>query len=201
MSSIIRTAIAGAIATSMFAAGAAFAADGNWLVRGRAVSMINDNGNSDNLLPAEVTASDKWLPDLDISYFFTPNIALEVVLSVPQTHDIELGGTKIGTVKQLPPHFMLQYHHPMGAFKPYVGLGVNMTRFWDVDLPAGIDIERTSWGASVQAGLDYEISPQWYLNADIKKTWIGTDVKAGGVVVDTLNIDPWLIGIGVGYRF
>jgi outer membrane protein len=201
MSSIIRAAIAGAIVASMGAAGAAYAADGNWLVRGRAVSMINDNDNADNKLPAEVTASDKWLPDLDISYFFTPNIALELVLSVPQTHDIELGGTKIGTVKQLPPHLMVQYHFPMGAFKPYVGLGLNMTRFWDVDLPAGIDIERTSWGASVQLGMDYEISKQWYLNADVKKTWIGTDVLVGGAAVDTLNIDPWLIGLGAGYRF
>ncbi|GAA5174530.1 OmpW family protein [Niveibacterium umoris] len=202
MSSIIKAAIAGAITAGMFMAGTATAADGNWLVRGRIVSMTNDNSNENNLLGAEVTASDKVLPDLDISYFFTENIALEVVLSIPQTHDIELGGTKIGEVTQLPPHFMLQYHFPMGAFKPYVGAGINYTRFWDVKLIVpGVDIERSSWGGSLQVGMDYELSKQWYLNADVKKTWIATDVKAGDTVVDTLHIDPWLIGVGVGYRF
>lgn len=202
MSSIIKTAIAGAIAAGMFVTGTASAADGNWLVRGRIVSMTNDNTNSDNQLGAEVTASNKVLPDLDISYFFTENIALEVVLTVPQKHDIELNGAKIGEVTQLPPHFMLQYHFPMGAFKPYVGAGINYTRFWDVKLDVpGVDIERSSWGGSLQLGVDYALNTQWYLNADVKKTWIATDVKAAGTTVDTLHIDPWLIGVGVGYRF
>jgi outer membrane protein W len=31
--------------------------------------------------------------------------------------------------------------------------------------------------------------------------WIDTDVKISGEKIGTLNIDPWLLSVGVGYRF
>ena len=53
---------------------------------------------------------DKTIPELDISYFFTPNIAAELVLTVPQEHRVYLNGTDIGSFKHLPPTLTLQYH-------------------------------------------------------------------------------------------
>jgi outer membrane protein len=53
----------------------------------------------------------------------------------------------------------------------------------------------------LQAGLDYRIAPRWYLNADVKYMWMDTDVSLNGVRLTTVDINPWLLSIGVGYRF
>ncbi len=208
MSYIIRSAVAGALVAGLFASGAAMAAEeGNWMVRGRAAYVDFSNSNSDNLLaPSEVKVQSKWIPELDITYFFTPNIATELVLTVPQSHDVELTGVgNIGSLKELPPHLMVQYHFPMGDFKPYVGAGINYTRIWNVDLLEGaVDVKRDSWGASLQVGMDYKLAPQWYLNVDAKYTWMATDVylrPANNATVTKLNLDPLILSLGVGYRF
>jgi outer membrane protein len=202
MSYIIRGAIAGALATSLFVSGAALADEGSWMVRGRLTDAEFTNHNSDNMLPGKVEAQSVVFPELDVTYFFTPNLATELVLTYPQKHDITLDGTKIGSVRELPPHLMFQYHLPVGDFKPYVGVGVNYTHFWNVSILGGaVDVDRNSWGPSLQIGLDYKIAPQWYLNADVKYTWISTDVKVAGMTVDKLDLNPWILSFGFGYRF
>jgi outer membrane protein len=201
---MIRSAIAGVLAVGLCASSAAFAADeGNWLVRGRATYVDFSNNNRDSQLGADVSVESKWIPEVDVSYFFTQNIAAELVLTVPQKHNVELAGVgKIGSLQELPPHLMVQYHLPMGDFKPYAGVGINYTRIWNVDILGGaVDVKRKSWGPSVQIGVDYKIAPQWYLNADIKYTWMSTDVYAGGATVAKLDLNPWIMSIGVGYRF
>lgn len=101
--------------------GAAFAqqAEGPWLVRARAVNLDSANKDSTGL---GLSVNDKVIPEVDVSYFFTPNIAAELVLTVPQKHDLSssvLGG-KIGTLKHLPPSLLVQYHFNAAGFKPYV---------------------------------------------------------------------------------
>ena len=195
-------------------AGVANAADeGNWMVRARALHMNVDNGNSGGLgLPIDVEAENKTFPEIDITYFFTPNIAAELILTYPQKHDVELGGTDIGSVKHLPPTLTLQYHfNPTGTVRPYVGLGVNYTRFTSVDLDAGsvlggsvpLKIDRNSVGFAAQVGADFQIAPKWFLNVDVKYVTIDTDifVRASGAKVTKLDVDPLLVGVGIGYRF
>lgn len=120
--------------------GSAYAGEGPWLVRLRALDMNVDNEN--NITPVttaygEVDVEDKWFPEIDISYFFTPNIAAELVLTYPQKHDVKLGNFDIGSLKHLPPTLLLQYHFcPEGTVRPYVGAGINYTHFSDVDLNA-----------------------------------------------------------------
>ena len=198
------------VAVSSFAQAAE---EGNWMVRARALHMNVDNGNSGGLgLPIDVEAENKTFPEIDITYFFTPNIAAELILTYPQKHDVELGGTDIGSVKHLPPTLTLQYHfNPTGTVRPYIGLGVNYTRFTSVDLDAGsvlggsvpLKIDRNSYGFAAQVGADFQIAPQWFLNVDVKYVTIDTDifVKASGAKVTKLDIDPLLIGVGIGYRF
>lgn len=179
--------------------GAAFAqqvAEGSWLVRVRAVHLDSDNGGAAG--SAGVSINDKWIPELDVSYFFTPNIAAELVLTYPQKHDVRLGGTDIGSLKHLPPSLLLQYHFTdLGAFKPYVGAGINYTRFSSVRLPAGLDVKKNSWGAALQVGFDYALDKNWSLNFDAKKLYIDTTVSGVG----KFKVDPILLGVGVGYRF
>jgi outer membrane protein len=213
-----------AIIASAVMAPAVFAQEGNWMVRVRALSMQVDNENSTTaIVPAfgEVQVEDKIFPEVDFTYFFTKNIAAELILTYPQKHDVTLGGSKIGDVKHLPPVLTLQYHFiPDGTIRPYAGIGVNYTRFMDVDLDAGrtpqlggaggipLDVERDSFGLSGQIGVDFKVAPNWFINLDVKYVDIDTEVKVKnsspvlpGAKVTDLQIDPWLYSVGVGYRF
>ena len=181
--------------------GAAFAqqAEGPWLVRVRAVNLDSANKDSTGL---DLSVNNKVIPELDISYFFTPNIAAELILTYPQKHDLRSGGVDIGSLKHLPPTLLAQYHFTnFGGFKPYVGAGINYTRFSNLDLPAGVDVKRNSWGAALQVGFDIPLTKQLSLNFDVKKVFIKTDVYSGDVKAGTFKVDPVLVGVGLGYRF
>lgn len=178
---------------------------GDWMVRVRAVNI--DTANKSDAIAGlagedDIHVSDKVIPEVDISYFITPNIAAELVLTYPQEHNVKLNGTDLGTVEQLPPTLLLQYHFmPDAQFRPYVGIGVNYTLFTNDDLVMGLKTDNSSVGLALQVGMDVKLADQWYLNVDVKKIKMGTDVSSNGTKVTHLDIDPWLVGIGVGYRF
>ena len=191
-------ALAVLAATTSGAAFAQQAAEGPWLVRLRAVHIDSDNGGAAGR--AGVSINDKTIPEVDISYFFTPNFAAELILTYPQKHDVRLNGAKIGSLKHLPPTLLGQYHFTgLGAFKPYVGAGVNYTRFSNVDIAGGaLTVKKSSWGPALQVGFDYALDKNWSLNFDVKKVRMDTTVSGG---VGKFKVDPVLIGVGVGYRF
>lgn len=197
-----KTLIAIAAAASALTAGTAFAQsfDGSspWLVRVRAVSLDSDNGGAAGA--AGVSINNKWMPELDVSYFFTPNIAAELVLTYPQKQDVRLNGDRIGSLKHLPPTLLAQYHFTnFGAFKPYVGAGINYTRFSNVNILDGaLSVKKNSFGGALQVGFDYALDKNWSLNFDVKKVYIDTQVSGG---IGKFKVDPWLVGVGVGYRF
>jgi outer membrane protein len=187
-------------ALCVLSSGAALAqqAEGPWMVRARVVNL--DSANKDST-PLGLTINDKTIPEVDITYFFNKNIAAELILTVPQKHTLRAGGAAIGTLKHLPPTVTVQYHFDLGSFKPYVGAGLNYTRFSSVHLPAGVSIDRNSFGPALQAGVDIPLSKNLYLNFDLKKVYIKTDVAAGGAKLGTFKVDPVLVGVGLGYRF
>jgi outer membrane protein len=183
-------------------------AEGNWLVRARAVDLDYRNGQADGLNKGavpKVEAQNLWIPEFDVTYFFTKNIATELVLTWPQKVDIKANGTDIGSIKALPPSLLLQYHFTeLGAFKPYVGAGVNYTIFSSRKVANGtLHVDKDSWGLVAQLGFDYVLNKNWSLNADIKYVKMDTDVSvnATGAKLGKVNLDPMLFGIGVGYRF
>ena len=181
--------------------------EGNWMVRGRAVYLDWDNGQRSGLPlggTTKVEAENRWIPEVDISYFFTRNIAAELVLTYPQKIDIDVGETKQGTIKALPPSLLLQYHFTdLGAFKPYVGAGLNYTRFYKRNniLDGAAEVEKDSFGWTGQIGFDVALNKNWSINVDAKYVKIDTDVKVGGSKVGHVDLDPWLLGVGIGYRF
>lgn len=180
--------------------------DGKWMVRARAVHLDSANGGAAG--DKGVSVNDKWIPELDISYFFTPNLAAELILTYPQKHDVRLNGAKIGTLKHLPPTLLAQYHFTnLGAFKPYVGAGINYTRFSSVKFDPAVDaalnpsVKKNSFGPALQIGFDYALDKNWSINFDVKKVYIKTDVRSFGTKVGTFKVDPVLVGVGLGYRF
>ena len=202
----IAAAVLATLSLTGVAMGSAVAQESPWLVRVRAVHLdtadksdpVGGVGASDRL-----TVSDKTIPEFDVSYFFTPNLAAELVLTYPQKHDVYLDGANIGTFKHLPPSLLLQYHFtPDAPLKPYVGAGINYTTLSKVRLLNGqASLEHDSVGLVLQAGLDYAIDRQWSLNFDVKKAQIRSDVMIGGVKASRVKVDPLMIGVGVGYRF
>ncbi len=179
--------------------------DGPFMVRVRAVALQSANSDSTGL---DLSINDKVIPEIDLSYFITPEWALELVLTYPQKQTIRAGGTEIGSLKHLPPTLTAQYHFTsLGAFKPYLGAGVNYTRFSNVRFIPAVQaalqpsISKDSFGLAVQAGFDYEVTKNVYLNVDVKKVQIRTDIRAAGTKVGTFKVDPWLIGVGIGRRF
>ncbi|WP_310384904.1 OmpW/AlkL family protein [Roseateles sp.] len=204
---IASIAAAAALSIASFAAQAQTTQEGQWLVRLRAVNLDSANGGSTTPNLA-LSVNNKVIPELDISYFFTPNFAAELVLTYPQKHDLSSNGTKIGTLKHLPPTLSAQYHFmPTGTVRPYVGLGINYTDFSSVNFnPAVVtalnpSIDSDSWGLSVQVGADIEIAKNIFLNLDVKKVQLGTDVYSNGKKIGDFKVDPLLIGVGLGMRF
>jgi outer membrane protein len=182
----------------------AIAQENPWMVRARATNLNWDNGQTGAVQTLNVNAKNQTIPELDISYFFTKNIAAELVLSYPQRVDVRAGQASLGTVTALPPTLLAQYHFTQfGPLKPYVGAGINYTRFGSRNL-GGADeysVEKSSVGYAAQIGADYMLTKNWGINLDVKYLQIKTDVISGGASVGTLDLSPIATSVGVTYKF
>jgi outer membrane protein len=204
------------VLATVLGTGSARADDGPWEVRLRAVNLDPAN-KSDAFAPLAIPAdaihiNGKWIPDLDFEYFFSPHWSSELLLTYPQSQRVTveksaLGGpTAIGTFKHLPPTLTVKYDFlPNNTFQPYVGAGVNLTIISDVHLNVPtvgrLDLDKTSVGPAAQVGFDYKLADHWYLSADVKWVMIRSDVKFAGTKIAEARIDPFLFGVGFGYRF
>jgi outer membrane protein len=188
------------------AATAALAQESPWLVRARAVHIdpanksdpVGGSGASDRL-----NVSSKWIPEVDVSYFFSPHWAAELILTYPQKHTVTLDGADIGSFKHLPPTLTAQYHFlPNTGIDPYLGAGLNYTLISKVRLLNGAGrLEHDSVGLALQAGVDVKLDDRWSFNLDVKKMQIRSDVEIAGARASRVKIDPVLLGLGIGYRF
>lgn len=174
-----------------------------WQARFRVISVIPSPG--DDIAGADVDISTAFVPELDFTYFFTKNIAAELILATTK-HDVEIeGGADLGHVWLLPPTLNLQYHFYAGDFKPYVGAGVNYTIFYGEKSGDVVDMDyENSFGVSFQAGVDYNLNDSWFLNLDVKQILLSTDVKVdtgAGVLPVDVDINPLVVGLGIGKKF
>lgn len=195
---MLRPAAAAVLAALAVAPMTANAQD--WMVGVRALYVSPNVSTSISGLDVDAA----WWAELDVTYFFTKNVAAELIAAANK-HEVTLNGASLGKVGVLPPTLTLQYHFTdLGAWKPYVGAGVNYTYFYDDSLASDtLHIKNSSWGGALQAGLDYEIQKNLYLNADVKYVWMSTDVivNSTGTNLGSLDINPWIFGVGVRYRF
>jgi outer membrane protein len=155
-----------------------------------------------------VQVESKWIPELDLMYAFTENLLAEVVLTVPQKHDVTLAGVgKLGYLEHLPPTFSLVYQFDTNSpFTPYVTGGVNAT--WitkDRISVAGIDLDLEEWsfGLALGAGFTYRLQEKWDLDVSVKWIDLGSDVSGPPEIgkLTHADLDPLLISLGLAYKF
>jgi len=193
------------------AATEALAAPSPWQVRVRGLGVItNDSGSVNGVGGSDLSYSDSVIPELDITYYLTDNFAAELILGTTYSNIYAEGSLaavgKVGKSWLLPPTLTLQYHFTdFGAFKPYVGAGVNYTMFYSQksDAATALDVKNT-FGTALQVGADYMINEHWGVNFDVKKLFLKADFDAtiGGTNYSgKAKLDPWLIGAGITYRF
>ncbi len=178
-----------------------------WMIRVRAVDLLWQNGQTESVKALDIKAENQFIPEFDVSYFFTKNIAAELVLTWPQQVNINMGGANAGKISALPPSLLMQYHFTdLGAFKPYVGAGVNYTIFGNrQNFPAlgnAYQVDQSSMGFVGQVGADYMFDKNWGLNLDLKYATMSTNVSAvGGSSIGKLTLNPWMPAVGVTYKF
>ncbi len=182
-----------------------------WQVRGRIIGFYPEDDSATSI-GGNVEPSNIVVPELDITYFWSAHWATELILATTP-HDMKaynltgLGNQDLGNVWLLPPTLTMQYHFmPEQTIQPYIGAGVNYTIFYNEDdagtgAVTSIDYDN-AFGVAAQAGFDVKMDDHWYFNVDLKKVWLNTDVTInGGAVTADVDLDPWVFGLGLGYRF
>jgi outer membrane protein len=186
---------------------------GTVMIRVRAIGVIPlDASSSVSVIGGHVSTTAQAAPEIDASYFFTDNIAVELIAATTR-HSLSATGTALGKVDvgstwALPPTLTLQYHFmPSQRISPYVGVGVNATFFYGTKAAGptvtGLSVN-DSWGPAIQIGVDYNFSGHWFANVDVKQIFLNTaaHVSAGAVHIKAKDsLDPLVIGAGIGYRF
>ncbi|MGG6231368.1 OmpW/AlkL family protein [Tenacibaculum sp. SDUM215027] len=180
-----------------------------WQARFRWVTVLPNESATIGTIGGDVEIGENFIPELDFTYYFTENIAAELILGTTN-HDVKavntaLGNVNLGDVWLLPPTLTLQYHFNISDFKPYVGAGVNYTIFYNADPGTVVDVDyENSFGYALQLGFDYDLDDTWFLNVDAKYIGLSTDVSVNAGVATVpaeVDINPLLIGFGVGMRF
>lgn len=201
---------------------------GDFLIRAGAVMVAPDESSSSIKagsadLGGNVSVDNNTQLGLNFAYMVTDHWAVELLAATPFSHDVSLGGSPagldslnggLGNIKHLPPTLSVLYY-PMATsskFQPYAGIGINYTMFFDESIDnsaqakgfSNLNLEN-SWGLAGQIGMDYFITDNITLNAQVR--YIDIDTKAtvdlsgvGALDVD-VDIDPWVYMVGIGYKF
>lgn len=179
-----------------------------WMFRLRGIYVMPDE-KAHLTVPGNVDVGDAIVPELDISYFFTENLAAELILGTTK-HDVDgatggLAGLNLGNVMLLPPTLTAQYHFNVtDAIKPYIGAGVNYTIFYNENDGQFASVDyKNAFGWALQAGVDIAAGDNWGVNLDVKKLFLDTKVSVnnGAVTSGKVELDPWIFGAGFYYRY
>ena len=209
---------------------------GDILIRGGATMVTPDSSQSaillggSNATGASLSVDDNTQLGLNFVYFFDSNWAVELLAATPFTHDVTLhdptaglgdalgvpaglDGAKLAEVTHLPPTLSALYYFDTGtAFKPYVGLGINYTIFFDEEFesaPKSLTLSNLeldgSFGYSVQVGADYDLGDNWSVNVSARYIDISTDatfaVGDANIGKASIDVDPMVYSVMLGYTF
>ena len=199
------------------ASGPALAQSPEWRVGGRALYVASAT-TSDELGDTGLTLDMKsgFGLDFEASVMFSQRFGAEFSIGAT-AHRLDLTGGECcdvdgGRVWLVPLTAIAQYHVQVyGQWDPYIGLGITYIApiyKLSTDLSdAGIeelDIEGGA-GLAAQVGLNYRLDNRWYVNLDLRYLDVSLEARVSTDEADlppvTLDIKPFVIGLGVGYRY
>lgn len=209
------TLLLGSLAAALIAAAAPAMAQskGEWTL-GAGLGVVDPKSDAGDLngsalglgaLPTKVDSDTK--PTITFEYFIADNLGIEVLGALPFKHEISIDGVgKVGETKQLPPVVSLQYHFANRTkVTPFVGLGINYTKFFSTDAKGALSGTKLdlddSWGLAAHAGLDFALSDKGALRVDLRWADIDTEVKVNGNKLGTAEIDPIVYGVSYIFKF
>ena len=142
----------------------------------------------------------------------TPNVGVELVLGIPPkikskaTGTVAFLGDDVLSARNLAPTLLVNYHFGAAGdtIRPYVGAGINYTKFIDVQSKLATDVKMSdSTGWAVQAGLDYALNKDWSLFASVAALKVKSKVVASGstVLQTTIDFRPIVYSFGAAYHF
>ncbi|AUQ50564.1 outer membrane protein [Phaeobacter inhibens] len=189
-------------ATLAALAGPALAqSQGDWTL-GVGIANVNPKSDNGTVAGAAATIGDDTALTFTAEYFIRDNIGIELLAASPFEHDISLNGAYTATTKHLPPTLSVNYHFPTQTkFKPFVGVGINYTTFFEESSPAGVISLDDSVGLALNLGADWQISDRGALRVNVRYMDIETDVTLNGTKIGTAEIDPVTVGFGYVHRF
>lgn len=218
-------AILGLCTTSMHAQEPPESTDfSRWQIRVRGVGAVVNSSADVATIGGDVRVTNHFIPELDITYFFTENLAAELILGTTK-HSVNTVGSDLtalgiadptnvdlGSVRLLPPTLTAQYHFRPEATaiaKPYVGAGVTYALFYDAK--AGNTVADVSYdnafGLATQAGIDFMLTDTFFFNVDVKYIFLKTDVSVNATnlaeglhIPASVKLNPFLFGFGVGMK-
>nr|WP_314436068.1 OmpW family outer membrane protein [uncultured Brevundimonas sp.] len=185
---------------------------GDFIVTGRVTDVFSQADNAITTAAGadtglKVDVGDSVMPTLGFTYFLTDHVAVEAILGTTK-HDIRAQGPGTDALVHqtwvLPPVVTVQYR-PLtsGRVSPYVGAGVNYMLFYSGKDKNGFTVDLDDgFGYALQAGADIGIQGPWSLNVDVKKVWFNTDANINdGALKSDVDLDPWVVSVGVGRKF
>ncbi len=181
---------------------------GDILVRG-GLHHVNPRSSNGRILDGavELDVGSNTRPSGTVTYMFTDSLGVELLVAVPFRHSIRAEGLgQVATTNHLPPTLSLQYHlNDLGNFRPYAGVGFNYTFVYNTKTRGALSDNSLSLtnsaGLAVQVGMDYHLTREWFVNAEVRYIDIESRARINGERVGNVKINPVVAGLGVGYRF
>lgn len=197
---LITAAIVSASAFMVSQAAMAYEA-GDVFVRGGVAQTDTGSGNG-NVGGADLNVQSARGFTYGAGYLFSDKVGVELNSSEKFEHDLSAAGASVGSVDRLPVNLLVNYY-PLGGLdskvQPYVGVGLNYTRFSSE--PTGFSIDE-SYGAIGQAGVDLAVTENIMLNGYVSYADVNSDINLDGAGrVGEVDIEPVTVGGGITYRF
>lgn len=173
-----------------------------WMIRARIIDVHPDSDSS--ATGASVFVDNQIVPELDITYFWTDNIATELILAT-SPHELETAaGADLGDTWVLPPQLIMQYHFQPDhdVIRPYAGVGLGYLYYYNENSSSTNTLELEGGiSYTAQVGADFPIDDNWAFNVDAKRIFNNVDAYINGAKAADVDLDPWVLGVGIGYRF
>lgn len=188
----------------------------HWYVRAGPADVIYDEGAKisigGSVVPgASLRVKDNFTGEIEVGYFFNPNVAVSLTAGVPPTATLigtgPLEGVKLGKVTYGPAVASIHYHFTNFGplFQPYVGPGINYTIVFNNRDGAVQNLKiNSAVGIVLQGGFESRISDRIGLFVDAKKIFLDTNGRGfvgEAPVAASIKVNPLIVSGGLSFHF